>query len=60
MPLANRGQTAQKLAIWFPGRMKLDLNCIYTAPLALEGRGLDACDTIYFTDSRYIPSNDEA
>lgn len=26
MPLANWGQTAQKLAIWFPGRMKLDLN----------------------------------
>lgn len=26
MPLANWGQTAQKLAIWFPERMKLDLN----------------------------------
>ncbi len=26
MPIANWGQTAQKLAIWFPGRMKLDLN----------------------------------
>lgn len=26
MPLLNWGQTAQKLAIWFPGRMKLDLN----------------------------------
>jgi putative transposase len=26
MPLANWGQTAQKLAIWFPGRMILDLN----------------------------------
>ena len=26
MPLPNWGQTAQKLAIWFPGRMKLDLN----------------------------------
>lgn len=26
MPLSNWGQTAQKLAIWFPGRMKLDLN----------------------------------
>lgn len=26
MPLANWAQTAQKLAIWFPGRMKLDLN----------------------------------
>ena len=26
MPLANWGKTAQKLAIWFPGRMKLDLN----------------------------------
>jgi transposase-like protein len=26
MPIANWGQTAQKLAIWFPERMKLDLN----------------------------------
>lgn len=26
MPLLNWVQTAQKLAIWFPGRMKLDLN----------------------------------
>ena len=26
MPLLNWGQTAQKLAIWFPERMKLDLN----------------------------------
>lgn len=26
MPLSNWGQTAQKLAIWFPDRMKLDLN----------------------------------
>jgi len=26
MPLANWAITAQKLAIWFPGRMKLDLN----------------------------------
>lgn len=26
IPLPNWGQTAQKLAIWFPGRMKLDLN----------------------------------
>src|SRR5690606_19993782 len=25
MPLANWGTTAQKLAIWFPGRMVLDL-----------------------------------
>ena len=25
MPLANWGQTAQKLALWFPERMKLDL-----------------------------------
>ena len=25
MPLANWGITAQKLAIWFPGRMVLDL-----------------------------------
>ena len=26
MPFANWGQMAQKLAIWFPERMKLDLN----------------------------------
>jgi transposase-like protein len=26
MPLANWGQMAKKLAIWFPERMKLDLN----------------------------------
>jgi len=26
MPLSNWGITAQKLAIWFPDRMVLDLN----------------------------------
>ena len=25
-PIPNWAQTSQKLAIWFPGRMKLDLN----------------------------------
>ncbi len=51
MPLANWGQTAQKLAIWFPGRknevrFELKIEGIFPGPRGRE-RSLD---TVYFTD----------
>src|SRR5690606_16498779 len=53
MPLAKWGVTAQRLAIWFPGRMVLDLAWkffyLYVLPAPGPGERKDRPDTVSLT-----------
>lgn len=54
MPLANWGTTAQKLAIWFPGRMVLFLAIRKVAELPPRQTVIQPM-TQFILNSRYAP-----